>query len=129
MTSTLVVAPEPPPPGATTQPYVVVAPEPAPPVLDQPPGVKLLLGHYANSRRGIGAVIDRTQKEAKLRFDGTDQILRAYPAHGGRGRIDYMRNVSSILFHLYEGGHVVVYVPGATSEGIPLYRDGDAEPL
>lgn len=123
---------EPVEPGERGEPGVArVAPPGQDPVKtrrDQPPDVKLLLGHYSNDRRGIGAVIDRTQKEAKLRYDGTTEIIKLYPQPGMRGRTDYYRNARYVGMHVWDDGRVVVYLPSA-NEGIPLFRDADADPL
>ena len=96
---------------------------------DQPPDIKLKLGHYSNHARGIGLVIDRTGKEAKIRFDGTDQIIRLDPTPGTHGRTDYIKSVNHVVMHVWKNGRVVVYVPGSTDDGIDVRRDGDADPL
>jgi hypothetical protein len=96
---------------------------------DQPPDVKLKLGHYRNASRGIGVVVDRTQHEARVRFDSTKEILHLDPTHGTEGRTDYIRTAHNVVLQVWEDGRVVVYVPGDTSGGIDVRRDADADPL
>ena len=110
-------------------PGVAPAYEPGNTPRDQPPDIKLKLGHYSNSARGIGLVIDRTGKEAKIRFDGTDQILRLDPTPGPSDRTDYIKSVNNVVMHVWKNGRVVVYVPSSTDGGIEVRRDGDADPL
>ena len=95
---------------------------------DQPPEVKLALGHYSNTKRGIGAVVDCTQKTAKLRYDGTDNIVELYGSPGAYGRTDYYKNASYVGMQVWDDGSVVVFLPQA-KDGIALTRDGDADPL
>jgi hypothetical protein len=115
------------PPG---QPGVAAASgaEPVPAYRDQSPDIKLLLGHYANEKRGIGAVVDRTQKTAKLRYDGTTEIIKLDPSPGSYGRTDYHKNARSVLMQAWPDGRIVVFLPGAP-DGIALTRDADADPL
>lgn len=100
----------------------------APPARDQPPEVKLKLGHYTNARRGIGLVFDRTAAQAKLRFDGAAEIIKLDRQHGAGGRIDYIRRVGQVVLQQWDDGRVVVFVAG-TDDGIEVRRDGDADPL
>lgn len=93
----------------------------------QPPEVKLKLGHYTNARHNIGLVIDRTNKEARLRFDHVPQVMRLDPMQS-RDRIDYVRTINNVVLQVWNNGRVVVFVPG-TSESIDVVRDGDADPL
>ena len=93
----------------------------------QPPDIKLKLGHYTNAKHNIGLVIDRTNKEARVRFDHTPDILRLDPMRSS-GRIDYVRTISQVVLQVWDSGRVVVFVPG-TSESIEVVRDGDADPL
>jgi len=115
--------------------------EPATVVKDQPPHVKLKLGHYRNDRAGIGATIDLTEATenvadidpAKLRFDGDERVWRLEGQHAGGDRIDYVRDHERVLLQLFRDGRVVVFVPDPVtdraSDAIELYRDGDADPL
>jgi len=95
---------------------------------DQPPEIKLKLGHYTNAQRGIGLVFDRTTAQAKLRFDGTAQVIKVDRQHGPYGRIDYIRRIGDVVLQQWDNGRVVVYVEGAP-DGIEVRRDGDADPL
>jgi hypothetical protein len=106
---------------------VVCCAEPVP-ARDQPPDVKLKLGHYRNARRGIGLVFDRTTAQAKLRFDGAAEIVKLDRQHGAGGRIDYIRRVGQVVLQQWDDGRVVVFVAGA-EDGIDVRRDGDADPL
>jgi hypothetical protein len=97
---------------------------------DQPPEVKLALGHYSNAKRGIGAVIDVTQKVGKLRYDGTDKTIELYASPGPYGRTDYHKNASVVLMAIGDDGHVVVFLDAPTArDGIAMTRDADADPL
>jgi hypothetical protein len=93
---------------------------------DQPPELKLKLGHFANKRRGIGIVFDRSTEQAKLRFDGTTEIVQVDPASAGIDRTDYIRSLGHVVLQLWADGRVVVFVNG---DEVDLVRDGDADPL
>lgn len=109
-------------------------------VLDQPAHIKLRLGHYRDRERGIGLVIDRTDPErgldsalAKVRFDHEKEIWLAQPQPGPYGRIDYFRDGTHVLLHVWETGRIVLYLPdpgsGRGLAALELARDGDAYPL
>lgn len=102
------------------------APE-ARPTRDQPPEVKLKLGHYQSPRFGIGLVIDRTGDDAKVRFDGTDRTIRLFPQYFWH-RTEYHRAQNDKVLEVRNNGHVILYMEGA-GEGIWVFRDGDADPL
>lgn len=95
---------------------------------EQPPEVKLKLGHYVNEKRGIGVVVDRTQHAAKLRFDGTQQTLALDPQPGSDGRTDYIKSANHVVLQVWDDGRVVVYLDDVR-DGIAVKRDGDADPL
>src|SRR5262245_8063770 len=115
--------------------------EPPPLVTDQPPHIRLKLGHYRNDRVGIGVTVDLTEATesvadidpAKLRFDGDDRIWHLEGQSGGRDRIDYVRDHDRVLLQVFRDGRIVVFVPDPAtdraSDGIEVYRDGDADPL
>jgi hypothetical protein len=118
------------------------APLVIPPAKDQPPHVKLKLGHYTNYKVGIGVTIDlisaRTDNiadidPAKLRFDGdaTVYVLRGNQAR--RDRVDFARGNGRVMLHVWDNGRRAVYVPdpdgGPSSEMIEVVRDSDADPL
>jgi hypothetical protein len=115
-------------PSGVAAPAAPAAPAPA---VDrtrpQPPQIKLKLGHFTNARHNIGLVIDRTNKEARVRFDHVPDVMRLDPIRSS-GRIDYVRTISQVVLQVYDSGRVVVFVPG-TSESIEVVRDGDADPL
>jgi hypothetical protein len=136
-----------PPPGSQdkaadpTQPSPVAAAAPDPLVKNQPPHIKLKLGHFRNARYNIGVTIDLTEQTenvtdidpAKLRFDGDTKIWRLQGQHGAYGRIDYVRDGGRVMLHVQSNGRMSIYVPdpdtGRSSDELPLYRDGDADPL
>jgi hypothetical protein len=143
-------APAPQPP-ATPTPSVAPAPTvtqttpvatpPKDVVKNQPPHVKLKIGHYTSGRTGIGLVIDqhsaRTENIAdidpvKVRFDGDDKIYTLVGTHGPHDRIDYW-NGKRVMLHAYDHGRFGVYVPDPeterSSDELRLVRDGDADPL
>jgi hypothetical protein len=93
----------------------------------QPPDIKLKLGHYTNARHQIGLIIDRTNKEARVRFDHVPQVMKLDPIRGN-GRIDYVRTINAVVLQVFDSGRVVVFVPN-TRESIDVTRDGDADPL
>ena len=116
--------------------------EVAQPSKDQPPHVKLKLGHFKNARLNIGATIDLISDmtenvadidPAKLRFDGDDKVWRLEGQYGSNGRIDYVRDGGRIMLQITREGRVTVYVPDPdtdrSSDAIDLYRDADADPL
>ena len=50
---------------------------------EQPPEVKLKLGHYKNKEHNIGLVIDLTHHKARIRWDGnTSVVVEARPVRG-----------------------------------------------
>lgn len=99
-----------------------------PPAKDQPPELKLKLGHYASARRGIGLVFDRSTAQAKVRFDGANEIIKLDRQHGAGDRIDYIRSIGHVVLQQWGNGRVEVFVPGEP-DSIPVVRDGDADPL
>jgi len=119
------------PVGAAEPGAPAAAPAPAPAAakrtLPQPPEVKLKLGHFTDAKHNIGLVIDRTNKEARVRFDHMPQVMRLDPMRAP-GRTDYVRTINQVVLQVWESGRVVVFVPNA-SESIEVVRDGDAEPL
>ena len=104
-----------------------VAPPPAPTTKNQPPDIKLKLGHFVDRRHNIGLVIDRTGHEAKLRFDTGGDVMRLDPMRSS-GRIDYIKSINHTVLQVWDNGRVSVIVPG-TSDSIDVVRDADADPL
>ena len=94
---------------------------------NQPPDIKLKLGHFTDRRHNIGLVIDRTGTEAKVRFDGSAEVMKLDPMRSS-GRIDYVKTISQTVLEVWDNGRVSVYVPG-TNDSIDVVRDADADPL
>lgn len=143
---TAAVAPAPAPADAPLNPPATApadsgAAAPAHPTKNQPPSLKLKLGHFKNAKLGIGATIDLSEHidniaaivPAKLRFDGETKVWHLKGQHGPSDRIDYARDDGSIMLHVWKDGRRAVYVQdpdnGKWSDEIDLIRDGDANPL
>lgn len=111
------------------------------PTKNQPPHIKLKLGHFRNDQFNIGVTVDLTEMTdsvadidpAKLRFDGDEKIWRLEGRHGGSGRIDYVRDHDRVMLQIERDGRVTVYITDPetdrSSGAIDLYRDADADPL
>jgi hypothetical protein len=134
-------APTPRPPPVAVAPIAVdfeirgespAAPAPTtelPTTRNQPPDVKLKLGHYSSPRFGIGLVIDRTgEKGAKIRFDGTDQTISLFVQYFWH-RTEYHRAQNEKVLEVSNTGHIRLHMSGVPEGGISLFRDGDADPL
>jgi hypothetical protein len=111
------------PPTATPAPVAGSSPT----TKNQSPELKLKLGHFTDRRHNIGLVIDRTGHEAKLRFDGMDQILKLDPMRSA-GRVDYVKTINQPVLQVWDDGHVSVFITGHP-ESIDVVRDADADPL
>jgi hypothetical protein len=117
------------------------SPAPAPPKKDQPPYIKLKLGHYSNKQLGIGVVIDLSEvidnvavpPPGKIRFDGEPKTWRLKGHRGERDRVDYSNDEGHLMLQSYADGRRSVYVLDPTndkwSDEIVVQRDGDADPL
>lgn len=126
---------------AATAPAGATAAAVPPAPKNQPPHIKLKLGHYTSGRAGIGMVIDGTETTdniadidpVKVRFDGDNKVYRLKGQHGPRGRIDFLKDDGHVLLHMWDDGRRSVYVPdpdtGRASDEIHVYRDADADPL
>lgn len=126
----------------TSAPVAADAPAPAPatPRKDQPPHIKLKLGHYSNAQLGIGVTIDLTEvtenvadiDPAKVRFDGETKVRRLVGQNGPRGRIDYLEG-KRVVLQVWDDGRRAVYIHDPDtdkgSDEIYVRRDGDADPL
>lgn len=107
---------------------------------NQPPHIKLKLGHYSNAQLGIGVTIDLTEMTenvadidpAKVRFDGETKVRRLQGENGPRGRIDYLDG-KHVVLQVWDDGRRAVYVrdpdTDKSSDEIDVRRDGDADPL
>lgn len=134
-----------PPPAPPPAPVVIAAPvgsNGAPATYrNQPPQLKLKLGHYANTALGIGVTIDLSEHidnvaaivPAKVRFDGDSKVWRLTGQHASHDRIDYIRDGGGLMLVVWRDGRRAVYVPdpetGKWSDEIEVVRDGDADPL
>ena len=129
-------------PTSTPTPGAAPPPAPADPLVkNQPPHIKLKLGHFRNARYNIGVTIDLTEQTenvadidpAKVRFDGDTKIWRLQGQHGAYGRIDYVREGGRVMLQVHANGRTSIYIPdpdtGRVSDELPLTRDGDADPL
>ena len=97
---------------------------------DQPPEVKLKLGHYKNKDKGIGLVIDLTHHEARIQWDGSKTVIKLDPTHGAGDRIDYIKSANHIVLQAWPDGRRAVFVEGGGADGaIDVWRDGDATAL
>lgn len=135
--------PPPPPPGEAVLAFEVAAPpvvvaDDNEVVRNQPPDIKLRLGHYRNRARGVGVTIDRTAvvppgviAPARLRYDGTDRVIELDGQPGTTGRIDYLER-TRLVMQVYDTGRIELWVygaAGAASGPIEVERDGDADRL
>jgi hypothetical protein len=137
-----VSAAEPAAPGVApaAEPAKAPAKAPAKETRNQPPHIKLKLGHYSNDQLGIGVTIDLTEMTenvadidpAKVRFDGDPKVLRLQGQNGPLGRIDYLDG-KHVVLQVWDNGRRAVFVrdpdTGKSSEEIYVRRDGDADPL
>jgi hypothetical protein len=127
-------------PAPTPEPVLVLVP--GTPAMDQPPHVKLKIGHFRNDQYNIGVTIDLLTDAtdsvadvdpAKLRFDGDEKVWKLEGRRGGNGRVDYVRAGDRVMLQITRGGHATIYVPdpesGRSGDAIELYRDADADPL
>lgn len=123
-------------------PVPVLVLVPGTPAMDQPPHVKLKIGHFRNDQYNIGVTIDLLTDAtdsvadvdpAKLRFDGDEKVWKLEGRRGGNGRVDYVRAGDRVMLQITRGGHATIYVPdpesGRSGDAIELYRDADADPL
>jgi len=99
------------------------------PKKDQPPDVKLRLGHYASGDGAMAFVLDRRDdRQAKLRYDNTTEPVTLRPQAGPAGRIDFLLPDGSVLLHVFSDGRVVIFHRDRP-DGIAVSRDGDADAL
>ena len=95
---------------------------------EQPPEVKLKLGHFKNKEHNIGLVIDLTHHEARIRWDGSKTVIKLDPQPGSGGRTDYIKSANHIVLQVWKDGSAEVFVQGS-EDAIAVKRDGDADPL
>jgi hypothetical protein len=111
------------------------------PVKNQPPYVKLKLGHFSNKQLGIGVVIDLTEvidnvakiPPGKIRFDGETKVWRLQAQRASHDSVDYRNDAGHLMLETSTDGHRAVFVYDPTTEKwsdeIDVVRDGDADPL
>jgi hypothetical protein len=128
-------------PGTAVPSGSATSPAPAPTTKDQPPYIKLKLGHYSNKQLGIGVVIDLSEvidnvavpPPGKIRFDGEPKVWRLKGRRGERERVDYSNDQGHLMLQSYTDGRRSVFVLDPTndkwSDEIAVQRDGDADPL
>jgi len=79
-------------------------------------------GHYISADGAMAFELDRRDpKLARLKYDGTDQVLDLVPRNGTFGRIDYVRKGQGVLVSVYPDGRVIAY--HGNSDGISMVRD------
>ena len=98
------------------------------PTKDQPPEVKLKLGHYSNDKRGVGVVVDLTHHEARVKYDGTQKVQKLDPINHSRTSTSYGPTINQVTLVVNDDGRLEVWFPGSDNL-LPVKRDGDADPL
>ena len=84
--------------------------------------------HYSSEYARIGFVLDRSGEFAKLRFDGTEEILilRWQPAAGGDRLL--IRDDGEVVLRISGLGGITLFLP-ENRRGIPVAPDATAAPL
>lgn len=87
-----------------------------------------LVAHYVSEFAGIGFVLDRSGELAKIRFDGTEEILvlRWLPAAGGDRLL--VRDDGETLLRVSGLGGITLFTPD-NRRGIPVAPDRAVSPL
>lgn len=97
-------------------------------IAEQPPEVKLKLGHFKNKERNIGLVIDLTHHEARIQWDGDKKVIKLDPTPGGNGRTDWIKSANHTVLQTWKDGRAAVFVQGS-DDAIDVWRDADAQPI
>lgn len=86
------------------------------------------IAHFASEYSRAGFVLDRSGELAKLRFDGSEEILvlRWQPAAGGDRLL--VRDDGEVVLRISGLGGVTLFTP-ENRRGIPVAPDGPAPPL
>ncbi|MCE9521050.1 MAG: DUF4908 domain-containing protein [Alphaproteobacteria bacterium] len=86
------------------------------------------IAHFSSEYSRSGFVLDRSGELAKLRFDGTEEILilRWQPAAGGDRLL--VRDDGEVVLRISGLGGVTLFTP-ENRKGIPVAPDGPAAPL
>lgn len=90
----------------------------------EPPRIAHYISEYAN----IGFVLDRSSELARIRFDGSEEILvlRWQPAAGGDRLL--LRDDGEVVLRISGLGGITLFTP-ENRRGIPVAPDGPAQPL
>jgi hypothetical protein len=97
-------------------------------IAEQPPEVKLKVGHFRNKDRNIGLVIDLTHHEARIQWDGDKKVIKLDPQHGSGDRTDWIKSANHVVLQTWPDGRAAVFVQGS-DDAIDVRRDGDAQPI
>jgi Domain of unknown function (DUF4908) len=98
----------------------------------------LRIGHYSTVDGSAGFVFDRLGAPAKLRFDGSEEILALTPQPASRGSVWMVRDDGRYVLHVSPDGDISLYpsfesrptVPYSTNgREIDVVRDDVAEAL
>ena len=86
------------------------------------------IAHFTSEYARIGFVLDRTGELAKLRFDGSEEILvlRLQPAAGGDRLL--IRDDGETVLRISALGGVTLFTP-ENRQGVPVAPDASAAPL
>jgi Domain of unknown function (DUF4908) len=86
------------------------------------------ISHYSSEYAQVGFVLDRSGELAKLRFDGSEEILilRWQPAAGGDRLL--VRDDGEVVLRLSSLGGITLFTP-ENRRGIPMEPDKPAAPL
>lgn len=97
-------------------------------IAEQPPEVKLKVGHFKNKDRNIGLIIDLTHHEARIQWDGDKKVIKLDPTNGANGRTDWIKSINHIVLQTWKDGRAAVFVSGS-DDAIDVWRDADANPI
>jgi len=97
-------------------------------IAEQPPEVKLKVGHFKNKDRNIGLVIDLTHHEARIQWDGDKKVIKLDPQPASQGRTDWIKSANHVVLQTWPDGRAAVFVQG-TDDAIAVWRDADAQSI
>jgi hypothetical protein len=98
----------------------------------------LRIGHYSTVDGSVGFVLDRLGTPAKLRFDGSEEIVALTPQPASRGSVYMVRDDGRYVLHVSSDGEISLYpsfesrptVPYSTNgRDVDVVRDGVADAL
>jgi uncharacterized protein DUF4908 len=86
------------------------------------------IAHYTSEYARIGFILDRSGELAKLKFDGSEEILvlRWQPAAGGDRLL--IRDDGETVLRISGLGGITLFTP-ENRRGLPVAQDGNAQPL